>query len=171
MSNELSPQINKYAYLTECIYRDLLAGKKRKEIFSDYRGHLTSPQIHAIIMRHKLKEKADAVIANVDKELWEHKVPLMQQIAGMSLTTIYERLQQVVNDPETRKNMPIAEVAALMKIATSANEMLRLEAGLSTQNVSIEHIKNNDTKALTIVLESLKNDPVLSDESDTTEPI
>lgn len=89
---------------------------------------------------------------------WEEKIPTMKNIIGMGLHGIEECLKEM-QDPDVRKAMiqKMKDLAALTKIVTDLNMLLRLEEGKSTQNVAVK----NSYDQTRVVLQNLaKVDPV-----------
>lgn len=74
------------------------------------------------------------------KKHWENKIPTIKDIIGMGLYGIQETLKDM-QDPEIRREMisKVSDLAALTKMVTDLNMLLRLEEGKSTQNVAVNN--------------------------------
>ncbi len=115
--------------------------------------------VRKILRDNRTKACIDKVQDKITQEAFRHKVPMLKEIVSMSLTAIKETLEDL-KDPEVRKEMLSrpSDLAALSKIATDLNALLRLELGQSTQNV--ETISHNYQETKIILQDLKKKDPV-----------
>lgn len=90
---------------------------------------------------------------------WEEKIPTIRDIIGLGLNGIKECLTEL-QDPDIRRVMikEAKDLAALTKVVTDLNMLLRLEENKSTQNVAVNRTNYGETR---VVLQNLaKVDPV-----------
>jgi flagellin-specific chaperone FliS len=95
------------------------------------------------------------------KANWENKVPVMREIISMGLDGIKEAFKEMA-DPDIRRAMieKVSDLAALTKIVTDLNMLLRLEEGKSTQNIDMNRKSFQETR---VVLQNLARvDPVFN---------
>jgi len=99
------------------------------------------------------------------RKAFSEKVPLLQEIIGLSLNALHRTLKEMENDDELRKKMisKASDILTLVKATEGINTLLRLDLNQSTANVAtrIEHnVRLSETKA---VLDNMsKLDPVFS---------
>lgn len=72
-------------------------------------------------------------------EVIGQKIPVLKHIVGLSLHTVKSFLVDIASDPERIKLLTVAEIKQLASISTELNQMLRLELGEPTQNISIDN--------------------------------
>lgn len=82
-----------------------------------------------------LKQSKEAFL----KEVVGAKIPVLKEIVGLSLHSVREYLVNLKDNPGNISNLSINEIKALASISTELNQMLRLELGEPTQNISIDN--------------------------------
>jgi hypothetical protein len=115
--------------------------------------------VRKIAANEDFKDGVKKIHNDITKEALESKVPILKEIVGISLTAIKEKLLEL-KDPEIRDKMigSARDLAALGKLATDLNTLLRLELGQSTQNV--ESVSHSYQETRIILQELKKKDPV-----------
>jgi hypothetical protein len=99
------------------------------------------------------------------RKAFAEKVPLLQEIIGLSLNALHRTLKEMENDDELRKKMisKASDILTLVKATEGINTLLRLDLNQSTANIAtkVEHnVRLSETKA---VLDNMaKLDPVFS---------
>lgn len=92
-------------------------------------------------------------------EALRHKIPLLEEIASLSLQNIRDWLLELKDeDIRKAKISKISDVKALSDLLKNMNEMLRLEKGESTENVST--VSRNYQETRVVLQELSKKDPV-----------
>lgn len=111
-----------------------LAGATREDIMIQTGFPLS--YISTVIARRGLKKVIEERNEQICKKILVEKVPILTDIASMSLTHIKEWLLEL-DDPEVRQQRlkTVQDVRSLSAMTKELNEMLRLELGQSTLNV------------------------------------
>jgi hypothetical protein len=110
----------------------------------------------------------ESIAVTTARENLKNKIPLIKDIVGMGLEAIKETLKTLQN-PEVRANMlaKVSDVAALTKVITDLNTLLRLEQGQSTENISTVTRSYQETR---MVLQELKKKDPVFDYPELPEP-
>lgn len=115
--------------------------------------------VRNIYTKDVVKQGVKEIHKQIAEKTYEEKVPLLKEIVDLSLNAIRDRLQQL-KDPDMALLMikDAKDLAAIGKLATDLNSLLRLELGKSTHNIETVSHNYQETK---IILQQLKNkDPV-----------
>lgn len=85
-----------------------------------------------------IQKHIQAATRRVTKEILQDKIPILKEIAELSLVAVRDKLLEL-SDPEKNAEMlkTMRDIKDLSNIAQGLNEMLRLELGQSTQNVAV----------------------------------
>lgn len=113
---------------------------------------ISTKRVKAAITKAKARSHALNVREEFKQELYKERLPLAEQIIGLSMTGLRDRLHQIVTDPDQLKQLTIQDLKSLKDIGTGVNEFLRLELGKSTENVEINTYTH---KNLQVVIQDL----------------
>lgn len=107
-----------------------------KELIAE-KTELEPDMIESIILAYKLKETVEARNREIKEKILLEKVPVLKQIVSRSLNAVKDWLEELSNDEVRHERLrSVSDVKNLASIATGLNEMLRLELGQSTHNIS-----------------------------------
>jgi len=115
--------------------------------------------VKKICNNETVKQEVRSIHKGIAERTYEDKVPLLKEIVDLSLNAVKDKLLQL-RDPEVATLMikDARDLAAIGKLATDLNSLLRLELGKSTHNIETVSHNYQETK---IILQQLKNkDPV-----------
>lgn len=97
------------------------------------------------------------------KEVFERKVPVLQDILGLGLACLNTTLKEMANSDEVRKQY-LGSVSDIHKLAATlkeVNTLIRLELGESTQNISLKQHTTHSYQDTRVAIQELKKiDPV-----------
>jgi hypothetical protein len=110
----------------------------------------------------RIEEKVDKAITEIKKDVYRRKLPLIKEIVGLTLEGVKEAVQGVIEDKERLRSFSPREIRDLTMVAAELNNILRLETGQSTQNISNKtHITETTSQSVSVILKDLKEiDPV-----------
>lgn len=119
--------------------------------------NLTTTRVAKAVKKQKLKEEAKKIRQEITEEIYKEKVPLMQDIVGLSLQKLKDWLQRLTPDDIQGPK----DAQCLANIATSIENLNRLELGKSTVNVAIEaHATHTIEQTQNLLTEWSKKDKV-----------
>lgn len=122
--------------------------------------NLSTVRIAKAVKKQKLKEEAQKIRQNITEEVYKEKVPLMQDIVGLSLSKLKDWLMAL--QPEDIESPKDAQ--SLANIASSIENLARLELGKSTVNVAIEaHATYTIEQTQQLIADWSKKDKVFFD--------
>ena len=134
-----------------------LSGKKIPEICKETKASFR--RVNTIVTKGRLEEKAKKFLKESAKAVLEEKIPLLKEIASLSLMNVRDFLGEL-SDPVKRSERlsTMKDARDLAAIASQLNEMLRLELGQST---SITETVSYSFEAIKVLLTDLsKVDPI-----------
>lgn len=134
------------------ITEDYLSGLNVQEI-SHKRG-LNPKYIRFIISTSALKELASRHRQEIMEELLREKIPLLREVAGLSLSGLRDFLESLITDREKMGRLTLKDARDLSAIAKEQNDTLRLELGQATEKIEVVQKVEKD---VTYILEDLKN--------------
>lgn len=114
--------------------------------------------VHQIIL-------AEEVADRKAKKVFAEKVPVIQDIIGLSLSALCRTLKEMDQDDELRRKMlgKASDVLTLTKAIEGLNTLLRLELNQATQNIAVKASHSVSLRETKAVLENMsKIDPVFS---------
>ncbi|OQB10444.1 MAG: hypothetical protein BWY21_00365 [Parcubacteria group bacterium ADurb.Bin216] len=99
------------------------------------------------------------IALTVARQNFQEKIPLIKEIIGVGLDVIRDELRALL-DPEVRaeKLKKITDVAAVSKLVSDLNTLLRLEQGQSTENIATSTKSYQETRH--VIQELKRTDPV-----------
>lgn len=120
----------------------------------------SNKRVQEVVRKAQLREHAKEQRQELAIELYKEKIPLAEKVVGLSLKGLEEYLQNLLANPEKLLAMTPKDVSSLAAIATRLNELLRLELGKSTQNISVQ-VAQHSYEATIQALSKLRSiDPV-----------
>jgi hypothetical protein len=140
------------------VLKGKLAGMSVNQMIAQF--EIPERTIIRIMAEDEFKKGMKRVEAEVVRETLKDKLASLEEVASLSLSQIIETLKEIKENPEYKALMitGVRDLAALGKLATDMNTLLRLELGKSTQNVSTVSRNYQETR---VVLQDLKKkDPV-----------
>lgn len=104
----------------------------------------------------------DEIADEISVEIYEKKIPTMQEIINLSLHSINQTIKEMAADESLRKVMlgSMKDVALLTKVVSDLNTLVRLELGQSTQNVEVHQHTHTYQETREAIQELKKIDPV-----------
>lgn len=142
------------------VTEEYLAGRTPHEISQKF--GLAMGHIRFIICTASLRELADKHRQRIMEELLKDKIPLLREVAGLSLAGLRSFLEELITDKEKMKKLTLKDARDLSAIAKEQNETLRLELGQSTEKIELVRKVEKD---VTIILEDLKKEDPFVDYS------
>lgn len=117
--------------------------------------------VKTCITQLSLKQLAAKEKDKIVGEVLKGKLPILREIAGLTLITVRNFMEDLNSDPAKKAALNIGDIKQLASIAKDMNELARLEEGKSTQNVHAVHeVAFKVEKDVTVLLEELKvHDP------------
>lgn len=118
-------------------------------------------RVRDVMRKAYLREHAKEQRQEIYKEVYKDKIPIVEDIVGLSLSSLKEYLLNLQEHKELLFTLSPKDATSLAAMAIKLNEMLRLELGKSTQNVAVQ-VETRHSLSLTVsALEKLKAiDPV-----------
>lgn len=109
--------------------------------------------VNTIIRQARLRKKADSIKKDIEKRIFEDKLPILEAIGDAGMVCLLEWMQEL-HDSGRHLTMAPDNAAKLMGIIKDLHGMFRLEMGKSTQNVDVLIEKNERT--VSVILHELQ---------------
>ena len=151
-----------WAKYFEKVYRDLLEGTRQGDIIRKYEAELDRPIIARLITKAFSHMKASHIVSTVNEEILEHVAPVLKENAMLAATAANQALTKLNASGKRIKELTPQDISSLSKVAKEQLELSKLEKGEATKIIQVEPLKDNKG-VLTVIVESLKSDPVLTD--------
>jgi len=145
--------ISKWGLLKESTGDSSIATAKTARSFK-----LPPAKIEEIIQTSKFKDHLVEIKEEIKAEVYQDKVPIIEQIVSLSLCQIRDFLLDLSTNEEKKKCLSVRDVRDLSVMSTNLNETLRLELGKSTKNVEITEYSYHKVQVLLDDLRTI--DPV-----------
>ncbi len=125
--------------------------------------------VHNIINRYNLTNLVDAQVEEARESIIKDKIPVINGIVNVNLHTLLEFSCNLATDPERKGKLSIKEAKDLSSLITELNNLIRLETGKPTANISISHYQGSSEELLKTAREIIEMDPVHSEPSSDSE--
>ena len=136
-----TPPANVWNTFYALIYKDILAGLKRRDIIHKYQHEILRNTISKMYVKACSQIKTLQIAESVNQEILEHVAPILKENAMLAASAANQALTALNASSAKIKELSPADISALSKVSKEQLELSKLEKGEATKIVQIEHLK------------------------------